>query len=101
MESIPTMVFVKHGAVAVFGAITQALIENREGRSKGFLDFCILFIVGSFSGLMFGLFSMNFFPNNQWVTLSITGGGAVMGQHGLSILVKHLLEMIKIAVNKK
>ena len=101
MESLPLTVFIKHGVIALFGAITQALIEHRELRSRTFFDFVVLIIVGSFTGVMFGLLALNFFPNNQYISMSITGAGAVMGKEGLSMLSKKLLDMLRITIEKK
>lgn len=101
MESVPLVVFIKHGVIALFGAITQALIEHRELRSRTFMDFLILIIIGSFTGVMFGLIALNFFPDNQYVSLSITGAGAVMGKEGLAMLSKKLMDMLRVTIEKK
>lgn len=100
METLPLTIVMKHGAIAFFGAMVQALIEHREGRSKTLTDFLILTVVGSFAGVMFGLFALNFFPNNLYVSLSITGAGAVLGKEGLKFLSHKILDMLSSAISK-
>lgn len=101
MESLPLSVIIKHGSIALFGAIVQALVEHREGRSKTFTDLLILIAIGSFAGVMFGLLAINFFPHNQYISLSITGAGAVLGKEGLKVLSYKLLEMLRTSIKPK
>ncbi len=100
MESLSLSIFIKHGIIAFFGALVQALVERREGRSKTFADLVILTIIGSFAGVIFGLLALNFFPHNQYISLAITGAGAVLGKEGLKVVANKLLDMLRITIDK-
>jgi hypothetical protein len=92
--------FGAHGAIAVLGAITHALVAHRTGKSKGFLDFIILTTMSSFSGIVFALVAFQFF-DSPYMTLAITGAGGFLGVEGLTILSGKLREALMFSLEKK
>jgi hypothetical protein len=75
----------KHGMIAGFGALAHAINAHRSGKTKGFLDFCLLTIMSSFSGVIFALVALHLF-DNQYITLAAAGSGGFLGVEGLTIL---------------
>ena len=65
---------VKHGLIASFGALAHAINAHRTGKTKGLLDFCLLTIMSSFSGVIFALIALHLF-DNQYITLAAAGSG--------------------------
>lgn len=78
-------VIIKHGMLAIFGAMVHAISAHRTGKSKGFADFVLLTIMSSFSGIIFGLIALQFL-DNEYLTLAATGSGGWLGVEGLTIL---------------
>jgi hypothetical protein len=75
----------KHGLLAGFGALAHAINAHRTGKTKGFLDFCLLTIMSSFSGVIFALVALHTF-DNQYITLAAAGSGGFLGVEGLTLL---------------
>lgn len=84
---------VKHGALAVFGAVAHAINAHRLGRSKGLIDFLLLTILSSFSGVLFALAALYFFEN-QYITLAAAGSGGFLGVEGLTMLTQKIKDML-------
>lgn len=74
---------IMHGMVAFFGAITHAIRAHRAGQSKGLIDFALLTIMSSFSGLIFSLIALQA-TDNLYFTLAAAGAGGFLGVEGLS-----------------
>ncbi len=105
MESIPFLdnkygIFLAHGVIALFGAIVHAAQAHRKGQSKGFLDFALLTVMSSFSGMIFALAAFQVF-DNPYMTLAIAGSGGFLGVEGLSYLATTLKDSLLSALNKK
>lgn len=98
MEQITTAILIKHGVMAVFSALVHALIEYREGKTRTLLDMFIITIISSFSGVMFGLIALRFFPNDVYFSLAITGTGGVMGVEGLRIVTRQIVNVLKVTL---
>lgn len=98
--TITSSVVTKHGLVALFGAIVHASRAHRTGKSRGFGDFAILIVMSSFSGLMFGLTALHFFPNDQYLSLVITGTGGFLGVEGMTLIVNKVQQLIAGDVRK-
>lgn len=77
----------QHATLAVFGALVHSLVAHREGKSKGFLDFIILVIISSFTGVMFSLVALHYFPNSEYLTMASAGTGGYIGVEGMALLV--------------
>lgn len=82
-----------HGSIAVFGAIVHASNAHRTGQSKGLLDFLLLTLMSSFSGVIFALAAVQAF-DNQYITLAIAGSGGFLGVEGLTILAGKLRDTL-------
>lgn len=82
-----------HGIMAFFGAVAHALMAHRNGQSKGLLDFLILTLMSSFSGIVFALIAVQFF-DNPYMTLAMTGAGGFLGVEGLTALSTALRDTI-------
>lgn len=89
-----------HGLMAVFGAIAHALRAHRDGRSKGVVDFVILTMMSSFSGVLFYLVSAQLF-NNDYMTLAMAGAGGFLGVEGLTFLAGKLRDSLLSTLGKK
>lgn len=89
-----------HGMIAIFGAIVHAARAHRLGQSKGLLDFVLLTLMSSFSGVVFALVAFQFF-DNPYMTLALTGAGGFLGVEGLSYLATALKDSLVSTLSKK
>jgi len=91
-------------SVVIFGAIVHATAQLKISREKKLtfdkVDFFILFIIASFSGMVFGLTSMLFF-NNEIVVILFSAIGAFLGIAGLNRLSVALLDLLLYKASKK
>lgn len=93
LSTLGAAMFVKHGLIALFGALAHAINAHRNGESKGFLDFALLTVLSSFSGIVFALLAVHFFEDG-YITLAIAGSGGYIGVEGLSLVSKKLVAFI-------
>lgn len=89
----PLGAVVAHGTIAVFGAVVHASQAHRTGQSKGLVDFFLLTIMSSFSGLIFALVAFQFF-DNPYMTLAIAGSGGFLGVEGLTFLAAKIRDVL-------
>lgn len=80
-------IVLKHGILALFGAIAHAIHVHRNGKSKGFVDFILLSLMSSFSGIIFALIALQFL-HNEYLTLAAAGSGGFLGVEGLTIVAQ-------------
>lgn len=85
LTTAATSTIVTHGLLAVFGAVAHAINAHRRGQSKGLMDFFLLTLMSSFSGVVFSLLALHFF-DNQYMTLAAAGAGGFLGVEGLAVL---------------
>lgn len=85
-EPISTTAIAAHGGIAIFGAITHALNAQRNGHTKNWKDFLVLIAMSSFSGAMFALMGIHYFPHDTYVSMAIAGSGGWIGVEGLAWL---------------
>ena len=83
--TLTIMTIVKHGILAVFGALAHAINVHRNGESKGVTDFVLLTLMSSFSGVIFALIALQFL-HNEYLTLAAAGSGGFLGVEGLTVL---------------
>lgn len=83
----------KHALLAMFGALAHAISVHRSGGSKGFVDFLLLTLMSSFSGVIFALIALQFF-NNEYLTLAAAGSGGFLGVEGLTVLAGKVRDML-------
>lgn len=79
-----------HGGIALFGALVHAANAHRNGKSKTLADFCILMVMASFTGVMFSLLALHFFPEQIYLTACIAGTGGYLGVEGMTMLVDRI-----------
>lgn len=89
-----------HGIMAFFGAIAHASRAYRNGESKGLLDFFLLTIMSSFSGIVFALVASSM-TDSQYFTLAAAGSGGFLGVEGLSVLAAKIRDSLANVVTKK
>ncbi len=87
--------FLKHALIAVFGAVTHALVAQREGKTKSIMDFIILVIISSFTGVIFSMIAMHCFPEQSYLSMAIGGTGGYIGVEGMSIVIKYISKKFK------
>lgn len=80
----------KHGAVAIFGAVVHALNAYRNGGAKSFVDMAMLTIISSFSGVIFAFVAFHVFGEDSYLTLAIAGSGGFLGVEGMAVLTRAL-----------
>ncbi len=90
--------------VIIFGAIVHSTAQLKVARAKHteftFVDFFILMVIASFAGLIFGLISIIFYPENQIIIILFSAIGAFLGMAGLNKVSNILLEFLTSRVNK-
>jgi len=87
--------FIAHGLLAFFGAIVHASKAHREGKSKNFMDFLLLTIMSSFSGVMFALLGFEMFGYESYLSLAMAGTGGYVGVEGMTFIVTYLKDRFK------
>lgn len=95
-EIAHTTQYAVHGAIAFFGAVVHALDSHRKGTSKTILDFVTLTVMSSFSGVMFALLGLQFFPEQIYFTTALAGTGGYLGVEGMSIIVSMIKKRLNI-----
>jgi len=98
--SITIGAFVKHMLLASFGALAHAINAHRLGQTKGLMDFLLLTILSSFSGVMFALIAM-YLTHNEYMTLAAAGSGGFLGVEGLTLLTTKVRDTLADAITKK
>lgn len=96
-----TSPYLAHAILAFFGAIVHASKTVRDGRAKGdtptqiLLDFTILVIMSSFSGVMFALLGFEMFGIDSYLSMAMAGVGGYVGVEGMTFVVNYLTEKWK------
>lgn len=85
-EPISTTTIAAHGGIAVFGAITHALNAQRTGNAKNWKDVLVLMVMSSFTGVMFSLLGLHYFPHDIYVSMAAAGTGGWVGVEGMAWL---------------
>lgn len=85
---ITAAALLKHGSVALFGAIVHALNAHRNGQTKTVLDIITLTVISSFSGAMFSFVALYIYGDINYLTLAIAGSGGFLGVEGMGIIIK-------------
>lgn len=89
-----------HGMVAVFGAITHAIRAHRAGKSKGPVDFLLLTVMSSFSGMLFAFAAFQV-ADNAYFTLAAAGAGGFLGVEGLAFMSDLIKNALAESIKKK
>lgn len=84
----PVTPYVAHGLLALFGAFVHAAKSHREGESKTVVDFLVLMIMSSFSGVMFALIGLETFGEASYLTLAMAGTGGFIGVEGMTYVIQ-------------
>ena len=87
-EPISTTQITYHGVLAFFGALVHASNAHRKGSSKTVVDFAILTLMSSFSGVMFALLGLYLFQDSVHLSMAMAGTGGYLGVEGMSIIVE-------------
>ena len=87
--------YVAHGLLAVFGAIVHASKAHREGQSSSLLDFLILTLMSSFSGVMFAIVGFEMFGHDSYLSLAMAGTGGFIGVEGMTYIITFLTNKFK------
>lgn len=90
--------------VVLFGSIVHATAQLKVHRDKDLeftaADFGILFIIATFSGMIFGMLAMLIWTSTLIVSL-FSAVGAFLGMAGLNKIANILLEVITNAASRK
>lgn len=90
---IASVTMVKHGLMALFGAVANALRAHRSGTSKGLADFIFLTVMSSFSGVVFSLVA-HVTLGDTYLTLAAAGAGGFLGVEALSVMSERIRDSI-------
>ena len=83
-----------HGTLAAFGAVVHASKAYRAGETRGIVDFVVLAVMSSFSGVMFALLSLYLFNESSYLTMALAGTGGFLGVEGMTIIIEKLRTLI-------
>ena len=83
-----------HGTLAAFGAVVHASKAYRAGETRGFVDFAILAVMSSFSGVMFALLGLYLFNESSYLTMAIAGTGGFLGVEGMTLVIGRIRTLI-------
>lgn len=95
-KSISSAAITKHGIIALFGGVANAINKHRTGESKGLLDFVALSLLSSFFGLLFGLIALSLGKNNEYLTLCAAGMGGWLGIEGAGIISSYIKKIFNV-----
>ena len=76
-----------HGGMALFGAFVHASQVYRQGGTKSWLDFLVLMLMSSFSGVMFSFVALHLFGESSYLTLAFAGTGGFLGVEGMTYVI--------------
>lgn len=93
-EPIAATQITYHGGLAFFGALVHACKAHRSGQSKTLIDFILLTLMSSFSGVMFALLGVYLFQDNTYLSMAMAGTGGFLGVEGMTIIVDKLRSLI-------
>lgn len=79
-----------HALMALFGALVHALRAHRNGSSKTLLDFVALVVMSSFSGVIFALMAIHFFPEEIYISIALAGTGGYLGIEGMGMVIERI-----------
>ena len=82
--------FIAHGLLASFGAFVHASKVYRAGGTKNSLDFLLLTVMSSFSGVLFALVGSEMFGPESYITLAMAGTGGFLGVEGIAYAIELL-----------
>jgi len=88
--------FAAHGLLALFGAFTHASSVYRSGGTKNLMDFLLLIIMSSFSGVMFALVGLYIFGDGNYLTMAMAGTGGFLGVEGMTFIVEFIRRRLNI-----
>lgn len=94
-EPISSSIVAAHGVLAFFGALTHAASAHRTGQSKTFLDFSILVLMSSFSGVMFSLIGLHLFGDQIYISMAMAGTGGFIGVEGMTYVIAFVVNKFK------
>lgn len=84
-------------AMIVLGAICNGLVQYSSARKLGIsfdkIDIVIAIVISIFSGIIFGLTSAFFWPDDPLILHGVSGMGAFLGLNGLNRITDLFLEM--------
>lgn len=69
----------KIGAMAAFGALAHTIHAKREGKTRSFGDFMLLWIMSMFFGVALGFISASIFKENSWIVYGMAATGGWLG----------------------
>lgn len=87
--------YVAHGLLAVFGAIVHASKAHREGQTNSILDFLVLTLMSSFSGVMFAIVGFEMFGHDSYLSLAMAGTGGFIGVEGMTYIITFVTNKFK------
>lgn len=96
----PSTPLIAHGMIALFGAFVHASRVYRNGGTKNLLDFIVLTIMSSFSGVMFSLIGLHYFGESSYLTLALAGTGGFLGVEGMTFVVEYIRDKVFNIQNK-
>lgn len=89
IETIATFfssMIAKIGAMATFGALAHAINAKREGRTRTFGDFILLWIMSSFFGVVLALIAASVFGEESLIVYGMAGTGGWLGSETTAFL---------------
>ncbi len=72
---------------SAFGGITHALVEQRAGKVRSFIDGMILAFISGFCGMMWTLVAVHFYQDDFTIIGFAGGLGGYLSLQGLSVIV--------------
>lgn len=93
------------GGMSSLGAFVHATVKWKKSRTDEVsftkIDFFILFIIAYFTGLLFGMIAIVFFPDNINIVLLSFGIGGFLGLEGLNRISQAFLDRLVSEIKEK
>ena len=85
---------ISHGVLALFGGVVHALKAYRGGETKGPMDVMVLAIISAFSGVIFAILALYFFPHQMYLSHAAAGAGGFLGVESLTLVAMKIRDML-------
>lgn len=80
----------KIGAMALFGALANAINSHRNGKTRSTIDFFMLWTMSSFFGFIIGFIGLSLFKENIYAIMAMSGTGGWLGIETTGLLKEWL-----------
>lgn len=95
MNEILSGKIIWHVGIVFFGALVRTLIAYQNKETRTWVGSFTVFTISSFTGVVFGLLALQFFPDKVFVGLAITAVSTQWGESGIMFATRRLRKLME------